>query len=91
MPTSLEVNIVVQYKKGTKMFVSDALSRAYVDDISEANIVNEFTVHSATTVFATPAQKQAIIEATSADLDLHQLLQCTETSWPSNISVLSPI
>lgn len=86
----LKYNIDVQYTPGTQMFVADALSRAYIKDVPEADLVQEFCVHAQTTVVASPKKKALLVQETLNDPILGQLLQYVRNGWPTAKSKIGP-
>jgi hypothetical protein len=86
----LRYKLAVKYVPGSKMYIADTLSRAYIPD-KVPNEPDEMRIHSMSTCIpATPERIQAIREATEVDPVLQKVQQYTSNGWPSHKGTSPP-
>ena len=87
----MRYNLEVKYVPGSRLYIADTLSRAYVNDSSidtESQIeCGKYRIHSVTEHYpASPQRLEELREATRDDLDLQKLRNFVYHGWPSHRS-----
>ena len=76
-----QYDIKLSYIPGKELVIADALSRNYLEEISDTDIIPE--VISTISLAVSDARKERIIEETSKDNICKKLIEYIETEWPS--------
>ncbi len=80
----LRYNLNIRYLKGSKMYIADTLSRAYIQGDTPTEL-GEMRVHSLVADFpASPERLNCIRDATEADPSLMTLKKFIYEGWPSH-------
>jgi len=88
-------DINLKYKKGTEMYIADALSRAFPTDIIvddfETEMTEEKCVHlMSSKAYVTDRKVEEIKEQVRNDDTMQQLISQIRQGWPSNKQLVSP-
>ena len=75
-------DLKVTYKPGKEMFISDCLSRAYLDETIEDLNSKELTVNLLTYLAVSEEKRKVIQEETEQDSEMNQLRKVVEQGWP---------
>ena len=71
----------MSYIPGKELVIADALSRNYLEEVSDTDIIPE--VISTISLAVSDTRKERIIEETSKDNICKKLIEYIETEWPS--------
>ena len=92
----MKYNLELTYVPGSKLYIADTLSRAYVQDHSQASLDSqlqegEYRIHTVTqNLPATPERLHELREATEQDSVLQRLRTLVIQGWPSHRSSVPP-
>ena len=92
----MKYNLAVKYVPGSKLYIADTLSRAYISDNSKETKDSQleegqYRIHSVTESFpATPERMQELRDATGCDPDLQKLRSLVHNGWPLHRSSTPP-
>jgi len=79
----LRYKLNVRYVQGSKMYIADTLSRAYITDNNPQSIESELRIHSITERFpVTPAKLQVLKTASREDEHFTHLKRYIAQGWP---------
>ena len=75
-------DLKVTYKPGKEIFISDCLSRAYLDETMEDLSSKELTINLLTYLPVSEEKRKVIQEETKQDSEMNQLRKVVEQDWP---------
>ena len=89
----LKYNLTVKYVPGSRLYITDMLSRAYTQDTSDEALqsqLQEYRIHTVTQyVPATPEHVSKLCKATADDPILQRLRPLVSNGWPVHRSSLA--